>query len=188
MRRAYHHGLLIRACLCLEAAVGPKKGKLAKASESLQRRCRSLFEFADECLSQQGNLSLNKEDNLLFQSLVSVCKTIAVISGGPLSPSNEGDSLAWRETNGLSHLQNGRSRLESVSCIVSSYTSLPPASFLLLDCLVPLFAAFRMCATLLEKFGWGYRKRHTKASAGALAELAIAFRAVTSTLLFFVER
>jgi hypothetical protein len=44
LRRGHIHGMLIRATLCLDAAKGPKKGKVVKPTEQLERRATSLLE------------------------------------------------------------------------------------------------------------------------------------------------
>ena len=43
-RRGHIHGMLIRAALCIDAAKGPKKGKVVKSSPELEKRTQSLLE------------------------------------------------------------------------------------------------------------------------------------------------
>ena len=46
VRRGYVHGVLMRASLCMDVMKGPKKGKVVKPSEGLEKRTQSL-----RCLS-----------------------------------------------------------------------------------------------------------------------------------------
>jgi len=54
---------------------------------------------------------------------------------------------------------------------------------LLPNCIVPIYTMIETTARLFSLFGWGKRKRLTKAAAGALASLALSFRSLVSDLL-----
>lgn len=187
MRRGNHHGLLLRACLCVDEAVGPKKGKLVKPTEKILKRCRSLADCAKACLGRLEHWSIVEEDEMLLRAMVDTCYAVAVIGGGPLSQ-NAQDSLSSREAQGAEFIASALGHVDRARSVTNTYASLSAVSYLVADCVVPLFAVFRMCAKLLDKFGWGPRKRQTKLCAGSLADLSLGICAVVSDLSSVVER
>lgn len=173
MRRGYHHSLLIRAALCVEASKGPKKGKIVKASSELQRRCNRLL-FTVERGEQRFEDILQPDAYCkLLAVMMEMCRIIVGISiGFPEKIGN--DSLENREEIATSRLRKATGTLSTAKQTLALHkVSLDQICLLLSDCVVSLFAVFRMCATVMESYGWGKRKRMTKPSAGALAEMSM---------------
>jgi hypothetical protein len=175
------HGLLVRFALCMDAAKGPKKGKVTKASDLLQKRCTSLLDAVDQT-AQFVESSDNESDCKEFiQSMLILCRVVAFVSAGmPVSEDQE-DTLATRE-------QYATQQLEKIVIPAVMSWSIPGVCRFLPNMLVPFAVMLRMTANLFALYGWGKRKRQTRAVAGALAQLASNLKAMVESMRNELER
>jgi N-terminal acetyltransferase B complex non-catalytic subunit len=191
LRRGHIHGMLIRATLCLDAAKGPKKGKIVKSSEELVKRTKSLLDCVEATAGFVKKQTLTEGDEglcckAIVNATLDLCLVLATINAG--LPGSEKDSMEQREqracdllqSKALVHLREAREKL-SVSSVKVVCSLLP-------NYIVPLFAVFRMCSNICDIYGWGKRKRKTKRCAGAMADFAVEFNAVIEDLLSGVTR
>jgi N-terminal acetyltransferase B complex non-catalytic subunit len=159
IRRGLLHGLLVRLVLCMEAIKGPKKGKAPKPSELLQKRCTSLLDVVDKISQFLESRTHDSGYQECMQAILTLVRTIVVISAGH---EDKEDTLSSRE-------EYATQQLEFI--VIPSITwSIPTVCQFLPDMLVPLVVVFRITANLFALFGWG--KRKTRASTGALAKVA----------------
>jgi len=169
LRRGHMHGLLIRASLCVQATKGPKKGKLVKVSTDLEKRTAAFLQSVDSVhrFLNENALSDTAGQQLLLAAL-ELSKVMAGIAAG--APNQSDDSLEKREAYAcqlirdkvlpiLDQIQLPKLRLHQVCSMI-------PGS------LLPMFVMFRMTASIVNLFGWGRKKRHTKECAGAMAQVA----------------
>lgn len=189
LRRGHIHGMLIRATLCLDAAKGPKKGKIVKPTEQLDRRTKSLLDSVsglEAFMSQQPVSATNTDGSrALLTTALQLCRVLAVINAG--MPLANDDSLEDREqraydllnTQALSQLKLAE---EVLTFSVKSTASLLP------NFVVPLFAVFRMCANICDLYGWGKRKFKSKRPAEAVKEVAAIFSRLISKMLASLSR
>mmetsp|Transcript_3144 Transcript_3144/g.7896 ORF Transcript_3144/g.7896 Transcript_3144/m.7896 type:complete len:1109 (+) Transcript_3144:106-3432(+) len=192
IRRCHHHSLLIRASLCLDATKGPKKGKLAKNSEELEKRCASLLATIKEASGfSQGDAHQSALYKDAFGVIVCICRAILSVSGGRTEASVEYlDKLEEREEAAAKLLTNSISFTKSIHKFFTAHSEENPVlvvSRFVPDCLVPIYAVFRMCASVLELFGWGKRKRNSRQSAKALVDLSISLTSMISQMKEIIE-
>jgi hypothetical protein len=112
-----------------------------------------------------------------------MCKTIAFIGVGDVNGDIEGNSLEEREMKAaelISHARESIIRGQKEMSIATGSTS--EVSMLLSDYIVSLFALSRMCAKLLNMFGWDHRKEKTKHCAGAFSEFYLAFASLVQDM------
>ena len=182
MRRALVHNLLVRAALCVDASKAPKKGKVTKASNELVKRCKSLLQSVDAARNFVHSDKASSSYKEFFESILCMCHAIAGLSAGmDLNGDAVYDSLDAREEAVVQSLGTASSCLAMASDQfgVPRNISVSGASYLLSDCVSPIFFIFQMCAKLLELYGWGRRKVKTKRCAAALAQFS---KAVTSLI------
>ena len=196
LRRGHIHGLLIRSTLCMEAVKVPKKGKIVKASDELEKRTSSLLQCVKSTSAFVNNHSLSKGEigsccKALTETILDLCRVIAMVSAGlPTMEAPKTDTLEERERQGadgleghaLKHLKEAKESLIRHSTTVKDVCSLLP------NYVVPLFAIFRMCSNLLASYGWGKRKRKTKLCANAMAHVALEFREIIQIFCTTVDR
>jgi N-terminal acetyltransferase B complex non-catalytic subunit len=191
LRRGHIHGMLIRATLCLDAVKGPKKGKIVKSSEELEKTTSSLLDcvkaatdFADNHELAEGSAGLCRK--ALVHATLDLCRVLAMINAG--LPKQDTDSMEQREQHAFELLQNkALVRLKQAKEHLS-LSSVKDVCSLLPNYIVPLFALFRMCSNICTVYGWGKRKRNTKRCAGAMADFAIEFKAMIQDLLSCLKR
>ena len=176
LRRGQIHGLLIRATLCLDAAKGPKKGKIVKLTEDLEKRTNSLLRCIHSCDSLKEKIfSKNNEDicyKALFSATLDLLRVLAMISAG--LPSTGDDSIEDREQRAYDGLTTKvKATLKEAKS--SSHLSVKRVCYLLPNFVVPLYATFVMCAKICDLYGWGKRKYKSKRCADALRLVAQEF-------------
>ena len=194
LRRGHLHGLLIRASLCMDAAKGPKKGKIVKNSDEVERRTRSLLKSVD-VVTKFVELSPLPDTchggavgcKTLILAMLDLCKILALISTG-LPNQSETDSLEQRELRATEYLQSVATPRLQKGHEELNVTTVQQVCSILPNYIVPTFALFRMCSNVCTLFGWGQRKRYTKRCAGALADWSIEFTTIVKALLAPVER
>ena len=176
IRRAHQHNLLLRASLCLDATKGPKKGKVVKPSEELAARCKSLIARVNEAESFVTE-ELSGGFGLVILSMTSLCRAIAVLSGGfgtsePLAE----DSVALREDKTAEFLQQATEHLSKASTRLNLRTAPALTGLAIPDIIIPLLALLRMCATVNEVYGWTKKRRSIRKCAGCLYDFSLAMR------------
>eukprot|EP00957_Ditylum_brightwellii_P194124 14783751-Ditylum_brightwellii.AAC.1 len=117
--RGHAHNLLVRATLILSVAKPPKKGKVTKPDSILLSRCESLLQsvqnanlFAsascdgsneDNNESNQGKKKEKKEEQMIqlnmWNSMIGLCRIIAVLTIGEEDVKNNGDSNSNNATD-----------------------------------------------------------------------------------------
>jgi N-terminal acetyltransferase B complex non-catalytic subunit len=190
LRRGHIHGLLIRSTLCVDATKGPKKGKIVKSSDELEKRISSLLDCVKACTEfvEKHTLAEGRGGECckaLMRATMDLCRTLAIVSAG--LPTLENDSLEEREKLAAELLQQVTNQLKQAKEHLA-LSSVKDVCFLLPNYVVPLFALFRMCSNTLALFGWSKRKITTKICAGAMADLALAFAGIVQQLQSCVER
>jgi len=187
LRRGHLHRLLIRSALCVEVTKGPKKGKVIHAGGVLTKRCSSLLLSIDSANEDCGGSPSPPGYSQLLQVALSECRVLVAISSGLLSggKSLEKDTLESREDAATQLLGDVRDGLVSAKSELGSLgaASIHQISRMLPECIVPAFALFRMCAHVLDLYGWGRRKRKTKRCAGALADVSLAFASLVDKMM-----
>jgi hypothetical protein len=191
LRRGHIHGILIRATLCLDASKGPKKGKIVKSSEELDKRTNSLLEGAQATADFVENHELAENElgvccKALVHTTLELCRVLAIINAG--HPKLDNDSMEQREQHASDLLRNKALMQLKQAKEHMSLKSVKVVCSLLPNYIVPLFALFRMCSTSCTLYGWSKRKRNTKRCAGAMADVAVEFKALIQELLKCVNR
>ncbi len=191
LRRGHVHGLLIRATLSLDAAKGPKKGKIVKSSDQLQKRTKSLLDCVDATSSFIDEHFIGEDTEvvcckLLLSATIALCRTFAVINAG-LPFCEKVDSLEQREERAYDILHTVASPIlkqakQSLVLSVKLVCSLLP------NCVVPLFGVFRMCENICNLYGWGKRKHKTKRCAEAMKEVALELQDLIAVMLSALTR
>lgn len=185
VRRGYIHGSLIRSTLCLNAAKGPKKGKLVKPSEDLEKRTRSLLKCLEAAKSffaahNQDDNGESKVHMLFVTTMLDLLNVLAIVTVG--LPSTGSDSMEEREQRAFEILQT--SVKENVRAAKETFQpSVKSLCYILPNFAVPLYASFLMCGKVCDLYGWGKRKHKSKRCAGALREVAIEFEGLLNTML-----
>lgn len=165
IRRGTLHGLLVRLALCVDAAKAPKKGKVTKAKNILLKRCTSLLDTIEKTAQVIDNETMPAGYRECMDGMLSLCRVIAFVSAGMPASEQQEDSLANRE-------QFATQQLDSIVIPANMSWSIPTICRILPDMLVPFTVMLKMTANIFALYGWGKRKSHTRASAGALAKLA----------------
>lgn len=199
LRRGYMQGLLTRAIMATEAANAPKKGKCPKHTEEMTYRCQSLRQTLSRanCLFGQGIVDTENDliSKALWEGCSQLCETILVVVEGPIgdgtTPSNS-DTLAEREKAAVSTVESTVQLVQSArnafATPVDHQGSGARVCQLLPDRIVPFYVLLETTARLFAVFGWGKRKRQTKAAAGALARLASSLRDFLTEMLHAMSR
>jgi hypothetical protein len=174
IRRGHVHGILIRTALCIDMTKGPKKGKVVSISPDLKKRCTSMLTAVTQARVDSHEFEGPPGCAPLMKALFDQCRLIAAVGAGFVTKSEllQEDSLEAREECAISIIAQILSNLKDAQVEIS-ILSLDQVSFLLSECIVPVFAAFQMCAEIFDLFGWGRRKRKTKRCAAGLADIAI---------------
>ncbi|VEU44910.1 unnamed protein product [Pseudo-nitzschia multistriata] len=191
LRRGHIHGLLIRACLCVDAMKGPKKGKIVKTSALLEKRSQSLLdsvttasEFFDTKLADVYDES--KYQNCwreLLQVILSLCRILTVVNAGMPMAENVNDSMEQREQQAVDLIQTETlMKLKEVRNKIYPVNSPKVVGALLPAFLLPIFALFRMCSDVCTAYGWGKRKTTKKVSV-AMASVSKEFQALIEDIL-----
>ncbi len=184
IHKGHTQGLLVRAVMAVEAAKAPKKGKVPKATEEIVYRCRSLTRaLARARHFLQGSDDADSIDRSLFQVFSSLCDVIGVVILGDAG--EESDTLVNRENAAVRLLEAAILHVKKAQAMVNSSEDSRGALVckLLPTCIVPIYTMIETTARLFSLFGWGKRKRLTKAAAGALANLTVSCRSLISDLL-----
>eukprot|EP00537_Pseudo-nitzschia_pungens_P001776 CAMPEP_0172369888 /NCGR_PEP_ID=MMETSP1060-20121228/35085_1 /TAXON_ID=37318 /ORGANISM="Pseudo-nitzschia pungens, Strain cf. cingulata" /LENGTH=1118 /DNA_ID=CAMNT_0013094977 /DNA_START=142 /DNA_END=3498 /DNA_ORIENTATION=- len=184
LRRGHIHGLLIRATLCLGAMKGPKKGKVVKTSDLLEKRTQSLLDsvlaasefFDNELADVCGDSAHQRGCRKLLHVFLSLCRLLSIVNAGLPKPNTGNDSMEQREHRSVDIIQNevlvnlkeGCQKLLPISSPKLVGTLLPAY-------ILPIFAMFRMSSHVCNAYGWGKRKATKKVSV-AMAELSKAFQ------------
>jgi hypothetical protein len=176
------HGLLVRAVMAVAVAKAPKKGKVAKSTEEMTYRCKSLTRALTRAKRFVPKTSdVDNIEDFLWTVFCSLCDVIGVVIVGKCP---ENDALADRENASVQLLE------AAVICVNRAQTSFNSGRDtgalvcrLLPAWIVPIYTMMETTARLFALFGWGKRKRLTKAASGALARLALSFRSLLSDLL-----
>jgi len=224
--RGHAHNLLVRATLILSVAKPPKKGKVTKPDSILLSRCESLLQsvqnanlFAsascdgsneDNNESNQGKKKEKKEEQMIqlnmWNSMIGLCRIIAVLTIGEEDVKNNGDSnsnnatdaktatvsfntLADRETKAASLLSIITEEINDAQKTFSHFSSSPSivgeesdtaevVCKLLSDRLVSLYLLLEIVGKLFVLYGWGKRKRMTREGAGKLADMALTLKSL----------
>ena len=179
IRRGLLHGMLVRMTLCLDVTKGPKKGKVTKPSEILEKRCTSLLHVMDAIARflETGTFEAGYKE--CMAAMLVLGRTFVFVSSGMPSPETE-DTLASREQYAVQQLQ---------SIVIPQIDwTVPTVCRFVPGILVPFVAILRMTANLFAIYGWGKRKHQTKASAGALANVAELMEALVGAMQQKMER
>ena len=189
LQKGHTHGLLVRAVMAVEVAKAPKKGKVPKSTEEIAYRCRSLtIALARAAHFLQGNSVVDSIDESLWQVFSHLCGVIEIVIVGEAG--SVSDTLVDRENAAVGLLE------AAVLCMnraQSSFNGGEDAQGALVCQLLPtwivsIYTMIETTSRLFALFGWGKRKRSTKAASGALAGLALSFRCLVSDLLQAIMR
>lgn len=187
LRRGHLHSLLIRAAICVEGTKGPKKGKIVSANDSLLMRCKSLNALIDAAARILQDSTRLPAYGRLEEVLLDECRLVALLAAGLGLDSKTivNDTVEAREdateallVRILAAVKDAHKELSATGAL-----TIPLASSLLPECIVPVVAVFNMCSDLLDLYGWGRRKRKTKRCAGALADAASALGALLDVMI-----
>jgi hypothetical protein len=191
LRRGHVHSMLIRATLCLDSAKGPKKGKIVKSSEELEKRTKSLLDCiaAFDNFLEEHSLQDGAEGGCckaVLEAALDLCHTLAVINSG-LPSADTTDSMEQREQRACDLLETKaapklKQATSSITFSVKIVCSVLP------NFIVPLYAVFRMCANSNDIYGWGKRKHKTKPCAKALQQVAIEFQGLIAKMISSLAR
>ena len=165
-RRIFFHGLLVRLATVVDVAKGPKKGKIAKPSEPLIGRCQHVLSFLDD--------SPEPTDGWINTSKMLVKAIILLNSGLPKIDGD--DNLKTREEQATELIK------KATKCTKELPSEWLPEAVgrVIPDSVIPMFAVFRMTATIFARFGWGKRKQ--RESVSSLSEFALAFKTVMESM------
>jgi len=189
LRRAHLHGLLTRAIMATGTANAPKKGKIPKPTEETTYRCQSLRHCLSKAKEFGQEVGTDDVDRALWDACCQLCEAIVIVMQGS---GDSNDSLAEREKTATSFVDSTMQLIQSArkaftSCCSSAVDQSSPmgarACQLLPDHVVPFYVLLETTAKLFSLFGWGKRKRMTKAASGALANLALSFHDLLSDML-----
>lgn len=142
---------------------------------------------------------MDELDTVLWESCCHLCEVIIVVIYGSTSEDStcttleERDVLATSIINSMTQLvQSAREALNSCNLEVNTSEK---KSFmggrvcqLLPDYICPLFILLETTSRLFSLFGWGKRKRLTKAASGALALAALSLQDLISDMLNIITQ
>jgi hypothetical protein len=177
IRRGHHHNLLIRAALCVDATKGPKKGKVVAASDELKKRSSSLLSSVAASLEYCNSSTQPLGYEMLSRAMLALCSVVTGLSAGTFSQEQSlPDTTEIREEQASSALNQALELITQArqELGLTKDQRVSRVGTLLPDYIVPIFALLQMCASMMETFGWGKRKRKTRRCAAALADLAFA--------------
>lgn len=173
LMRGHIHGILLRAALCVDAMKGPKKGKLVKPTESLEKRTKSMLDSvlsASEYVDKQMEFESHDSGyRYLLHSILELHRVLAVVVAGMPNSLGE-DSLEQREQEASDILQKRATvQLKRAREKLSPAFSVKKVCSILPSYIVPIFSVYRMCSTACSVYGWGKRKQTKKVSAAMAA-------------------
>jgi N-terminal acetyltransferase B complex non-catalytic subunit len=188
IRRGHHQRLLITAALCLEATKGPKKGKISKNTIEQERCCKSLL----STIQSADAFSLDQRYGSMLKSMHGICFAISAFGAGihPDSSPIE-DTLESREEKIVSYLVSAEKDLNNAVKTLpfaSNPISVAQVCQVLPDCVIPIFALFRMCLRAAELYGWGPRKHKSKPCASAVFSLYTTIRLLVQQMKDCISR
>jgi N-terminal acetyltransferase B complex non-catalytic subunit len=175
IRRGHNHNLLIRAALCVQFTKAPKKGKIVKPSDELMKSCIVLLAGVDSAEHFCDKLTSPIHADLM-NAQRELCRILLVVSSGVGLSEGTEDNLDERETQVLVNIAKVATHLKQAvnsSRFLDGKADVAGVCRLLPGSVVPVFATFRMCADILEAFGWGKRKLKTKQVAAEFSKVAI---------------
>lgn len=199
IRRGHIHGLLARAIMAVGAANAPKKGKLSNPTEETSYRCQSLRYALSRAKEFGHDAKLDETERALWNTCCQFCEVmIAVIHGRP-GDDPSSNTVAGREKLATSIINSTTQVVQSArEALNSCYSAIDSEKKntclgckvcrLLPDYIVPLFILFETTSRLFCLFGWGKRKRLTKAASGALAFAALSLRDLVTDILHIMTR
>lgn len=177
IRRGHNHSLLIRSALCVNYTKGPKKGKIVKPGEELLKCCNVLLGGVEAAVQFCAKVPLPLHAHLMGAH-IELCRALLIVNSGIGLSEGTKDSLDAREKHAIIHLQNTLAKIKQATETSKFLEGEADVGFvcrLLPGSVVPLFASFRMCADVLETFGWGRRKLKTKQVAAEFLKVATEF-------------
>lgn len=188
LTRGHAQGLLIRAVMVVDVAKAPKKGKVPKNTDVILSRCQSLLVAVEKarCFAAVGGETMNQIDKSLWEGTCLLCDVIAEVIQGN-GGSDPTDSLADRENNAVSTIKLATTSLAEARAAASTAGESTVCK-LLPDRVVPLFTLIETTARLFALFGWGKRKRATKETAAALANLVFLFKELLVEMLHTMKQ
>ncbi|KAL7533603.1 hypothetical protein ACHAXR_005341 [Thalassiosira sp. AJA248-18] len=192
LRRGHMHGLLTRAVMATGAANPPKKGKVPKSTEETMYRCQSLRQALSRAKEFSQVAEMDKVEKALWDACCQISEVIIVVIHGTDSKSS--DTLAEREKAAVSIVESTIELVQSAREAMTACCSVADESNdsssvgarvceLLPNYVVSFYVLLETAARLFSLFGWGKRKRMTKAASGALANLALSFHDLLSEML-----
>jgi hypothetical protein len=187
LRRGLQHDLLIRTALCVDSARGPKKGKISRATPDCEKRCKSLLKAVGSAASLLND-KLQPQGYIYFLSAsTKLCISITILTSG-MNVNGEivYNSTEEREEAAAASILNAYEALK-LACgeiNIRNDLSVSKGCSILTDCIVHVFALFRMCSKVADLFGWGPRKQKTKRCAGMLTDFSANLVAVIDDIKF----
>jgi N-terminal acetyltransferase B complex non-catalytic subunit len=199
LRSGHVQGLVARSILAVEVANAPKKGKVTKPTEETSYRCQSLRYALIRAIEFGRGVKLDELDTVLWESCCHLCEVIIVVIYGSTSENStcttleERDVLATSTINSMTQLvQSAREALNSCNSEVKSTEKKSVMGGrvcqLLPDYICPLFILLETTSRLFSLFGWGKRKRLTRAASGALALAALSLQGLISDMLNIIAQ
>lgn len=173
------HSIMTHTVLLIQLTKAPKKGKLVKTEKggSVEKRYRSLaiiLQRADRFVERE-----NEKNESLFEGLIRISQIVCnVIVGKTGEESTYMATLSERESACVVCLEKVLIRLSKVHDYLKSSDRMTSEGIcnMLLTEILPFYIVLENAGNLFNIFGWGKRKRHTKAAAGAIAKVAEKFR------------
>ena len=188
LRSGYMHGLLTRTIVAVRAANAPKKGKIPKLIDETAYHCQSIRHCLSNANKFGQEVDMDDVDLAMWNACCQLCKAIVSVIQGNNNDSVS-DTLAEREKAATSivdstkHLVENARKSFSLYCTNSNSLRGVRVCQLLPDNIIPFYTLLETTARLFALFGWGKRKRLTKAASGSLANLALSFREFISDML-----
>ena len=188
VHRSLQHSLLIRATLLADGSRGLRKGKVVPCSLVLRKRCSSLWVKLQQTRDFIDNSPLSKVHLESSMASVALCRAMLSLCGG-VDASGEFvlDDLESRERTSLLFLEEARESIQSIG-EDNERNDIGQLSHFLVDCCVHLFSLTRIFSTMAEAFGFGKRKRETKAVAGAVADISASFHQIVEGIYSVAEQ
>ena len=183
IRKGLTHGLVVRAVMAVDVAKAPKKGKAPKLTEETAYMCQSLARaLAKATHSLQGSSNTEGIGESLWNVFSHLCQVIGVVIIGDVQ--SDIDTLAERENAAVRLLKAAELCIEKAkTCFIGGDSPQGALVCQLLPAhIVPIYTMIGTTARLFALFGWGKRKRLTKAASGGLAALAHSFLLLLSEL------
>lgn len=190
MYRSLQHSLLVRATLCADGSKGLKKGKIVQCSSTLRRRCKSLWDMLQHATKLAENSELNSVYISSLRASSDLCKALLSLCGGvDASGKFLLDDLESREKASVVYLRESTTSIQTIGKEINPGSAdVSQVGRFVVDCCVHLFSLTRIFSTLAESFGFGKRKRQTKAAAGAVANVASSLLDIVKSLQLTTEQ